>query len=314
MVAPPVSLPSYLMPMDSPPRAAEPGSKTLLPEPLPAFLMRLMTQVEALRGATRVALLHPNGNELAALLIESGKICYVERSLVGAEATALLAQEDPQVPALIGRLTHAAQGRFTTLSSLLHDLPHALRGRVREYLLSHAVRAILGLAWEAAGTTIELRPTAHYSGSFDSELSFFPLEVYLRAVQTLNLRPPDRASSLFEELAPSFDLALILEQETDGAYYPLALVAPEDQDRLLRLTDLASRLVGLEHSPLPAQFEGFSARLNAHSCPEGCWLMIPAPRRRYWFYLEGADALFRALAIVVPRLEAERRTPTEPWT
>ncbi len=308
MVAPPVALPSYLMPMESRPRTVEAQEQTLLPEPLPAFLMRLMTQVETLRGAARVALLHPDGEELAALLIQNGKICYVERSLAGAEATALLAVEDPQVLALIGRLTHAAQGRFTTLSSLLLDLPHALRGRVREYLLSHAVRAILGLAWEAAGTAIELRTTAHYSGSFDSELSFFPLEIYLRAVQTLNLRPPDLVTSLFEDLAPSFDLALALEQETDGTYYPIALKASNDPDRPWRLTDLARRLQGLEPAPLPSPLERLSPPLTGYHGPDGGWLRVQALRRRAWFYLEGAGALNRAFSIAAPRLEIERRT------
>jgi len=305
MTVVPTEFPSYLMPVDLARHEPERDGRPLLPEPLPAFLMRLLSRVEGLRGASRVALLLPNGEELAALLIQCGKICYVERSPAGNEATALLAEEDPQVLALIGRLTHAAQGRFTTLSSLLRDIPPILVGRVREFLLSHTVRGILGLAWEAAGLTIELRPTARYSGSFDSQLSFSPLEVYLRAVKTLDISIPDLASSLFDQLAEEFDLALVLDQEIDGAFYPVALHTAQDLGPTLRLTGLKSQIAALEDSePLDRIDPSLSSLLAVYSCPDGTWLRVRGERRRAWFHLEGAESLPQALRTFVPRLEA----------
>lgn len=305
MNAAPVAFPSYLMPVDL--ACHEPASegRPLLPEPLPAFLMRLLTRVEALRGASRVALVLQNGEELAALLIQHGKICYVERSLGGNEATALLAEEDPQVLALIGRLTHAAQGRFTTLSSLLRDIPPILVARVREFLLAHTVRGILGLAWQAAGIPLELCTTAHYSGSFDPELSFSPVEVYLRAVQTLDISTRDLSSSLFDQLADEFDLALILDQEVDGAFYPVAVRAAADHWATLRLTGLSSQLSRLESStPLERIDPSLSSFLAVYSVPDGTWLLVRGPRRRAWFHLGGAHSLPHALRTLVPRLEA----------
>ncbi|HEV7668072.1 MAG TPA: hypothetical protein VGS22_06080 [Thermoanaerobaculia bacterium] len=315
MPAVPIAFPSYLMPVDP---ASVGQDRPLLPEPLPAFLMRLLTQVETLRGAARVALLHPNGEELAALLIHNGKICYVERSLAGAEATELLAREDPEVLALIGRLTHDAQGRFTTLSSLLKAAPDAPFERVREFLLAHTVRGILGLAWAAAGAPIALRPTAHYSGSFDPDLSFFPLEVYLRAVQTLDLAPrhppapdpsdppSDLAAALFDEVADQFDLGLILEQEADDAFYLLALRAPEDAGRTLRLTGISNQLAALASDSGLDRVEFGWLRIVTYESPDGCWLMVPGRRRRVWLHLAGDDARARALLKIAPRLAAAR--------
>lgn len=305
MNAVPIAFPSYLMPVDHARHETSAEVRPLLPEPLPAFLMRLLTRVEGLRGASRVALVMPDGEELAALLIQNGNICYVERSLACTEATALLAEEDAQVLALIGRLTHAAQGRFTTLSSLLRDIPPILVVRVREFLLSHAVRGILGFAWQAAGIPIELRPTAHYSGAFDPELSFSPVEVYLRAVRTLDISSRDLSSALFDQLADEFDLALILDQEVDGAFYPVALRASDDLWPTLRLTGLSSQLGRLEHStPLERIDPCLSSLLAAYSVPDGTWLLVRGPRRRAWFHLAGANSLPHALQTLVPRLEA----------
>lgn len=305
MNAVPVAFPSYLMPVDLARDETGPQARPLLPEPLPAFLMRLLTRVEALRGAARVALILPTGEELAALLIQNGKICYVERSIAGNEATELLAEEDPHVLALIGRLTQAADGRFTTLTSLLRDIPPILVSRVRDYLLSHTVRGILGLAWEAAGLPIELRTTARFSGSYDPELSFFPVEVYLRAVQALDISSRDLASFLFDELADEFDLALILDQEVDGIYYPLAIRSANDLWATLRLTGLSHQLGALESSaPLLRIEPSLSSLLAVYSVPDGTWLLIRGPRRRAWFHLTGANSLPQALQTIVPRLEA----------
>lgn len=265
--------------------------------------MRLLTPIESLRGAARMALVHPDGRELSALLVQNGKICYVERSRVGAEATALLSQEDPDMLALIGRLTRAAHGRFATFSSLVRASPEASFEQVREFLLAHTVKGILGLAWAAAGTSIELRCTARYTGVFDPDMSFSPLEVYLRAVRTLDISAPDLATSLFEHLAGQCDQALILERETDGTLYPTVWRTAPDSSALERLSDLASQVDILRNFPPPQLLaRGLSSHVASYPGPDGCWLLVPLPHRQAWFHFAGAGALPRALLAVAPRV------------
>ncbi len=301
----PIGFPSFLMPVELSRSESSRDGHPLLPEPLPAFLMRTLVQVEGMRGASRAALILPDGEELAALLVQGGKICYVERSLACAEATALLAEEDSQVLTLIGRLTRGAQGRLNTLSSLLRDIPPILVGRVREYLLSHMVRGILGLAWRAAGTPIEVKTTARFTGSFDSGLSFTPLEIYLRAVQTLDTSSRDVASLLFEQLADEFDLALILDREVDGHLYPISLRTGNRLPPLLRLGEIRKLIEEIATWPSERRIEpGFPCPLEIVSGGDSAWLTIHGTRRRLWFRLKGRGAVPRRLRSMVPRFEA----------
>ena len=299
-----MSLPSYLMPVD-PRHNAAATDRPLLPEPLPAFLMRLLAPVEAQRGAARLALVEPDGREISALLVQNGRICYVERTRTGAEATALLSQEDPEMLALVGRITRAAHGKFATFSSLVRASPEAPFDRVREFLLAHTVRGILGLAWEAAGLPLELRRTARYTGVFDPEMSFSPLEGYLKAVRALDISTPDLATSLFERLGEHYDQALLLERETDGNFYPTHWRFAKRKAAPERLSDLTSRIEALASLPAPRLLaRGLASRIASYPGPAGCWLLVPQPHRQAWFHFEGNGALPRALLAVVAEMES----------